>query len=177
MKLGLVQGLRGTCSVKNLGVQVELDPAPRRRAHQVGEVLDQVVLAERVDAPGKILADAAHAAGVGVYRLGLQALELEVQQAGSVLSLECFREVSHDGKSTLGGSGSRLTIERVNRHLTPQMGDLGGLLRVTAASKPPTGLATAHFAGCRNPVIGNVIPHQPPGRQAKRVEDRGYNNA
>ena len=77
-------------------VQVQLDPAPRMRGQQLSEVVAQLILAERVNLVGKVLADASHAARVGVDGLGLQALELEVLQVGLVLPIEMLRVVRHD---------------------------------------------------------------------------------
>ena len=102
------------------------------------EVVAQLILAQRIDLVGKVLANAPHAPRVGVDGLGLQPLELEVLkvlEVGLVLSLEMLREVGHDGKSSMGGFDSRLRIERVNLHLTRQPSGLG-LLRVAASSDP-----------------------------------------
>ena len=60
---------------------------------------------------------------------------LEELEVGLVLSLEMFREVGHDGKSSMGGSDSRLRIECVNLHLTRRPSCVG-LLRVAASSNP-----------------------------------------
>ena len=114
-------------------VQIQVDPAPRMRGQQIIEVVGALILAQRIDLVRKILADASHAPRVGVDGLGLQALELEVLEVELVLSLEMLREVGHDGKSSMGGSDSRLRIECVNRHLTRQPSGLG-LLRVAASS-------------------------------------------
>ena len=74
------------------------------RGQQLGEVVSQLLFAQRVDLKGKVLAHAAHAARVGLDRLGLQALEFEVLQVRLVLPLEMLRIVRHDGKSSLGSS-------------------------------------------------------------------------
>ena len=90
-------------------------------------------LAQRIDLVGKVHANAPHAPRVGVDGLGLQTLGLEGLEVGLVLSLEMLREVGHDGKSSMGGTDSRLRIECVNLHLTRQPSGLG-LLRVAASS-------------------------------------------
>ena len=99
------------------------------------EVVGQLILAQRIDLVGKVLANAPHAPRVRVDGLGLQTLELEVLEVGLVLSLEMLREVGHDGKSSMGGSDSRLRIECVNLHLTRRPSCVG-LLRVAASSNP-----------------------------------------
>jgi len=63
-------------------VQIELDPAPRMRGHQIGEILDRLVLAECVDLVHEILANAAHAA-----RLRIKCVNLHPTRQPSGLGL------------------------------------------------------------------------------------------
>jgi len=93
------------------------------RGHQIGEILDQLALAERVDLC-EILADAPHGARCRPL--------LQVQL---VLTLEMLRKGCHDGKSS--SSESRLRIKCVNLHLARQPSGFC-LLRVAASSNTET---------------------------------------
>ena len=67
MNFGIVDDLRSTCSVKNFHLyRIELDPAPRTRAEQVGEILSEVVLTQRIDLVRDVLDHAPHAACLGL---------------------------------------------------------------------------------------------------------------
>jgi hypothetical protein len=104
--------------------------------HQIGEVRDQLLVAECIDFVGEVLADAPHAARVGLDRLGLQALELQVLQVRLVLPLEMLREVRHDEMSSLGGCRSRPQnrAREVPPYEITSRDDPRDLLRVAASS-------------------------------------------
>jgi hypothetical protein len=55
---------------------------------QIGKVLEQLCLGQRVDAAIEVRPDAADRPGVGLDRLRLQALEPQVLEVGVVLALE-----------------------------------------------------------------------------------------
>ena len=66
-------------------VEIELDRAPRVGADQVAEILGQLRFRQGVDAVIEIPAQAADGATVGINRLGLQPLELQVLEVALVL--------------------------------------------------------------------------------------------
>jgi hypothetical protein len=51
-------------------IQVQLDRTPGMRSHQTGEIVQQLLLGQVVNAMGKVGADAPYGAGIGFDGLG-----------------------------------------------------------------------------------------------------------
>ncbi len=69
-------------------IQIQLDGTPGVALLEIGEIIDQLLLGQIVDAMVKILADATDAPGVGVDSFGLQPLELQVPQMFAIILVE-----------------------------------------------------------------------------------------
>ena len=69
-------------------VEVELHSAPRVGLDQVAEILGQLCFGEIVDPVAKVLAQPPDGPAVGVYGLGLQALELQMLEVSLVLPVK-----------------------------------------------------------------------------------------
>ena len=69
-------------------VQIELDRAPGVRGQQLGEIVGQLLLGQRVGPLIEALADAPDGARVGVDGLGLQPLEPQVLKVQLVVLVE-----------------------------------------------------------------------------------------
>ncbi len=74
--------------VELVAIEIELDGAPGVRLDQLAEVAGELILGKAVDVVLEVLAHAPDAARIGINRLGLQALKLEVFEMGLVASIE-----------------------------------------------------------------------------------------
>lgn len=71
-------------------IQIELDPAPGVSGLQLGEVIGQLGGRQGRDLVVKVLANAAHGAGIGLDGIGAQALQLQVLQVAAIKASEGF---------------------------------------------------------------------------------------
>ena len=69
-------------------IQVEFDSGPGVRADEIGEVVGELRLGQCAHLMIEVRANSANGARVGVYRLGLQPLELEVLEMHLVLPVK-----------------------------------------------------------------------------------------
>jgi len=70
-------------------IQIQLDRAPGMAMEQCGEIIEQLLFAERLYLIIKMLTDAADRPGVALKGLGLKPFQLKVLQMGLVILLEC----------------------------------------------------------------------------------------
>ena len=79
--------------VKYEAIEIELDGAPGVRTEQIDEVVGQLLFGQLIELIIEILTDAADGAGIGLYRLGLETLALEM---GLIIALEiCYAGCCH----------------------------------------------------------------------------------